>query len=560
MRFAKCGYFRAPNEILSFPVLDIPVLQVVPETPTESAVSKAHIFNNMLPSQDRSTALVPVLRALRRYKVAAAIFFVVVLGAVGVTSVTTPKAYRSQTKLFLRLGRENSTLDPTATLGDSPVVSVPPSRENEINSVIEVLKSQVLLERVVDRVGARVILGREPWQPADPAAAPVPSPAPSRTIDDRYLAIELVRKVEVEAIKKSNIIQISFEGLSPEVSRAVVASLVEFYLIEHVRVNRTPGVHEFLADQTGRQRTELTRVEDALRTAKEETGLIAPDAQRQAVVERLGRVEAELAGVTVTMAATEAEITAVRGRAGSAAASVVTGTTKGLPNQAADAMRAQLFTLQVRELELLAKYPETHPELALVRKQTADAESLLAKEEAGREQVTTGPNPIRQDAELTLARQEASLAALKARHAALEGQLVRERELLKTLNRDQVRVGRLQRDVEVSESRYRRLVENLERSQLDRALEAEKISNVSVVQPATYDPRPVRPNTMMNLALGLVVAAGGAVGLAVLLELRQTASGPAHGAPDAPNALSEPAKDGGESGPGRQPGTEDLTL
>lgn len=79
---------------------------------------------------------------------------------VAAATVYTPRTYRSQTKLFLRLGRENATLDATATLGQNPVVALPPTRDNEINSVLEILKSRVLLEKVADRVGPAVILGK----------------------------------------------------------------------------------------------------------------------------------------------------------------------------------------------------------------------------------------------------------------------------------------------------------------------------------------------------------------------------------------------------------------
>jgi uncharacterized protein involved in exopolysaccharide biosynthesis len=459
-----------------------------------------------------------VLRAVRRRRAVAALLFVGSLTVVWAGAAFAPRAYRSQTKLFIRLGRENSTLDPTATLGDSPVVSVPPSRENEINSVIEILKSQPLLEQVVDRVGPAVILGRAPLGAAP--AAPPPPPAPrTRTVDDRYRAAALlVKGVQVDAIRKSNIIQITFDGPSPEVSQAVLSGLIDCYLVEHARVNRTPGAHEFLIEQTGKQRADLARAEDALRAAKEETGLVAPDAQRQALVERIGRVESDLAGVVVSLDAADAELAALRSRSDCTAAPVVAGTTRGLPNQGQDAMRAQVFALQVKELELRSKYPPNHPEVALARQEVTAAEALFAKERADREQVSTAPNPVHQDAELSLARQEAARAALKARHSALEAQLARERERLKTFGRNQTRIAQLQREADLHEGRYRRLVDNLTRSQIDRALEAEKISNVSVIQPATFDPLPVRPSVPLILALGAALAAVGAVGGAVLLD------------------------------------------
>lgn len=350
-------------------------------------------------------------------------------------------------------------------------------------------------------------------------------PPPSRVIDDRYRAVaHLAQKIEVEAVKKSNVVQITYEGPSPDVAQAVVSSLVEFYLEEHARINRTPGAHKFLSEQTERLRSDLGKAEESLRALKEETGLVAPEAQRQIVVERIGRLEGELSGISATTLATEAEVRSLKEKVAGLSAAVTIGTTRGPPNPAADAMRAQLYALQIKELELRAKFPENHPELVLTRQQTTAAAALLEKEEAGREQVTTGPNKAREEAELTIIRSEGTLAALRVRFTTLEGQLAAERERLRTFTASQFRVAKLQREVELHDTQYRRFADNLERSQIDRALEVEKISNVSIVQPATLDAKPMRPNKLENASLGLVLATAGAAGLAVLLEARATRS------------------------------------
>ena len=59
-------------------------------------------------------------------------------------TIVSPKRYQSQAKLLVRLGRENATLDPTSTVGQGPAIAVPNSREEEINSVIEIVQSRPL--------------------------------------------------------------------------------------------------------------------------------------------------------------------------------------------------------------------------------------------------------------------------------------------------------------------------------------------------------------------------------------------------------------------------------
>ena len=93
--------------------------------------------------------------AIYRHRGKAVLFFLSVVAAVALVTFLSPKEYRSEGKLFFRLGRENAMLDPTATLGQNSIIAVPSSRENEINSVVEILQSRVLAEKVVERDGAR---------------------------------------------------------------------------------------------------------------------------------------------------------------------------------------------------------------------------------------------------------------------------------------------------------------------------------------------------------------------------------------------------------------------
>src|SRR6476660_4459756 len=61
-----------------------------------------------------------------------------------------PRSYYSEARLFVRFGRENQ-VDPTASGGQ--MVALYESRESEINSLIEILKSRAIWDRVVEELG-----------------------------------------------------------------------------------------------------------------------------------------------------------------------------------------------------------------------------------------------------------------------------------------------------------------------------------------------------------------------------------------------------------------------
>jgi polysaccharide biosynthesis protein PslE len=471
----------------------------------------------MDPAESRS--LRDIAAVLLRHKRKAGLFFVAVMVAVTAYTLFCPRVYRSQAKVFVRLGRENATLDPTATVGQAPVVAGLQSRENEINTAVEILNSRVLLEKVVDEVGPAAIL--DGGQPQPSGRPDTLSPQASQ---ERYRAItKLTKRLNIEPVKKSNVVAISYDGPSPEIAQTVVAKLVGYYLDRHIELNRTPGAHQFLAEQTARQRAQLTRAEEQLRDLKNETGLIVPEGQRQILVNRMGRLQDELLQTLGALAATEAEVRLLREKLASLSPTHITARTKGVRNEATDNMRGQLYALQLRELESTLKYPEGHPDLKRVRQQAASAKAILVREDQEREQLTEGPDRVYEETQLALLKEEPVLSSLRAKADTLRAQLEQQRTEFKALNENSLRITRLEREFGLQESHYRRYADNLEQAQIDRALEAERISNISVVQPATYDIEPVQPRPLLNFGLGTLLAVLGSVILALQAEHRQRA-------------------------------------
>src|SRR5437764_12111613 len=111
---------------------------------------------------DPSQPLRDFVRIIFRHRRKALTCALAILAATALITLVSPRAYRSQAKLFVRLGRENATLDPTAAVGQGPVVAVPQSRDAELVTAVEILKSRILVEKVVDAIGPPTILGEPP--------------------------------------------------------------------------------------------------------------------------------------------------------------------------------------------------------------------------------------------------------------------------------------------------------------------------------------------------------------------------------------------------------------
>ena len=120
--------------------------------------------------------------------------------------------------------------------------------------------------------------------------------------------------------------------------------------------------------------------------------------------------------------------------------------------------------------------------------------------------------------QLDLLTEEGNLSSLQAKAAVLKTQIESGRGELNALNDTEMQLAQLERDLETQKSNYRKYSDSLEQARIDQALEMEKISNISIVQPASYPVKPIRPKKLLNLALGLFLGIFGGLGLAFFTE------------------------------------------
>jgi uncharacterized protein involved in exopolysaccharide biosynthesis len=116
--------------------------------------------------------------------------------------------------------------------------------------------------------------------------------------------------------------------------------------------------------------------------------------------------------------------------------------------------------------------------------------------------------------------EEHTLATCQARIDALQTQLAASRQSLEAFSRHEMQLAKLQRDFELKQTSYRAYATSLEQARVDQALGSEHISNLSIAQAASYEPKAVRPNKLGVLAAGLLLALLGAAGVPWAAESR----------------------------------------
>ena len=228
--------------------------------------------------------------ALCRFRRRGLLFFAGTIILVLLGLIVCRRVYRSEAKLFVRLGRENASLDPTATTGK--VVGINVTRDFEIKSIIEVMSSRELAERVVEKIGF------------DP---PVTS-----NLGREKAITSLMKDIQVWSPRQTTVISIESKARSPERARDITKTLVDVYLDEHLRLNRTPRAQEFFEEQTNLLRDELDVVSQELRNVKNRFSLASIEGRRDALQAQTSAVETQQIETASAMITTLAKIEAQR--------------------------------------------------------------------------------------------------------------------------------------------------------------------------------------------------------------------------------------------------------
>jgi uncharacterized protein involved in exopolysaccharide biosynthesis len=434
------------------------------------------------------------------------------------------RTYRSYATIFVRLGRESVTVDPTAA-ATGQVLTLSDSQQRAIQSTLDIFGSEWLLEYIVDQMGVDQVLNyQDPDDAAEPAESQVGGWAekagemkakfrealvPLKLADPphpRSKAIETLGKsIAVGAEDESNVVSLEVRASSPRQAQKIAELLLDGFQDRHLMAHRSPGSFEFFAEQTVQTKRELDEAMQKLQASKSEAGVASIDAQKQVLSDRMREIQLEMlrasAQQEATIAMSENMTRALQEMPEYLTQSEVTGVT----NTSRDTMRAPLFEAELQKAELRSVFKDEHPLVKKADEQVRQAKSVYQDEEVN-PQITRALNDARQTLVMELVREQAALASTRARLEELASQQDELRTEITQLNLSEATIVDLQRQVDVLDAKYRRYVDSLEQTRIDQALEQERFSNVNVIQPPSISDDPVDFSNSL-IALGGLFAA-----------------------------------------------------
>lgn len=481
--------------------------------------------------QEDVLSLPGFLRAVHRHRVKVLATFALLASLTFLYAINRGREYESAAKLFVRIGRETVSVDPTAE-ASGQMVGVTDTQEREIRSIVSLLYNRDLLEQVVDDLGVETILG-ETDQDESAASLFAQGMRTARaslkgklvdwgileSVSDREQAIQFVRdSLNVTAGDSTAVIRIAACADSPKLAQTIVAKVIDLHLEYHLRANSSPGSLPFFSKQTDHLRRELEDWTEKMATIKNENSLASLNAKKDSLEAEMLSLNQQLTQRKADLASTSSTIRQIEVQLSSESEMVPSTETVGMANSAKAVMRQELYRLQILESEFLSKYKPTHPKVAEIRDQIEKAERVFNSEEQ-QVQTTSSTNAVFQQLRINLLVQSAKRAALEAELQTLVSEKEHLKAEIQKVNAGEIELSNIQRHVDLLDMNYRRYVENLEQVRINRELESQQISNLNVVQSPSFVDFPIGASNKVILASGLICAAALACLVGVLCTL-----------------------------------------
>ena len=471
--------------------------------------------------------------SLLRHWVAAAFAFALVVTITAFIIVNAPREYRSVSRLLLRVGPESATLDPTVTVtGDTNAPLK--TREDEVETAIDIMRSRSTMEEVIDRLGTDLILKEEfPGQAV--ASDEEPASALSewlgsmksaiRNIDPVSTREKAVRALEqgfdISAAEKSSLVTIEYKSGNPKVAQTIVSEWVEAFLAHHAKVNRTQGAYAFFLEQDAALSEQLDHVQRQIREAKSQAGLATLEGQQRMLEAQLETVGSDLFKVEADLVESAVRAESYEELLAGSIERTMREATTGIESEARNGMRGTLFQLEVLENEYAARYKESHPKLIAIRAQLAEARKIVDAQQDDRTEYRETINPTHQQIFEKRIVDIALEKSLRERKKTLEQQREHLIAEINALNEHEENLSHLKRKSEILQERQKAHAVLLEQSRLNEALEEQRVTSINIVQPATLEERPVSPDKKLCAMAGLVAAFAFSLGIPVLLDWRR---------------------------------------
>lgn len=416
--------------------------------------------------------------------------------------------YQSHMKILVRTGRADA---PVSAQENAPLdLTRLAITEEDLNSEVELLRDDEVLRAVVQETG----VGGRDWFHF------------LRMNETREQRLErearrLAKRLKVDPVKKTNLIQVSYASDDPRRAARVLRSVADAYLQKHTLVHRPGGEAGFFEQQTEESRRELEEAKRKLLEFTTAHGVVAAAQQRDLTLQKLSDIDASYRQTRVEISETQQRIWELQAQLASLPERTTTQVRSADNPELLKALKSGLLDLELKRTQLLTKFEPNHRLVQEVDQQVAQAKAAIAAENSSpvRDE-TTDKNSHYEWAKSELEHAQVQLRAFQARAAATAAQEAAYGSLATQLGADAITQDDLEKTEKSAEENYLLYVKKKEEARMADALDRRGIANVAIAEEPVAPALPVWSNLSVLLMgfVGAGVAGAGAAFFADYLD------------------------------------------
>jgi len=531
---------------------------------------------------DFSTLAWDDLRAFlaRQGYIIVGVTLLVLFGTYAMLEVVMGELYEARASILVKLGRENVDLPATVQKGGVLTTGV---RKEDLNSEIQIIRSPVSIEKVVDEIGIQAFAGR----PAPPqnlfqavkaymkqAAGWVKAQVDWVLIltnlkkrlgprDQAILAVQGALTVEPE--KDADVISVSLRLPDPDLAVGILDRLLHHYRDFRVQVRQNVDVKPYLDAKVNELAQSLAAIERAKKETTERRKISSIAEQRALLLRQRHELIAQVTTNAVELAGLLQQQRAMRARLENLPDEVRVSrvVTPASADKRIQVIKERLATVQVERSRQLTRFQPGSDVIRNVEQEIAMLERLLAKEQLGgleaklgepRSQaaraegeisaierapeaddrslvasVTLQANALKESFRQGIEELDVKRQGLGARAQVLRAEVAKLDAEIRSLDGGERELEVIGREQKIAEESYTTYVKRREEARVSDELDRARISNISVLSPPTRPFEPVSPRKLRIMGIGL--AAGMVLGVALALA-REYMSDVVRGAAD----------------------------
>jgi len=418
----------------------------------------------------------------------------ITFASVLIVTIKEKPVYRANT--LLEIEKENPNIPTVQELFQLEDVS-----DNYLETQYKVLQSDTLARRVIDELHLDQVQEFNPpkgewfWKSTHAAAREDGSVVDPET--EQAVLVRFNDRLSVEPVRRSRLVQVSFESQDPSVAAKALNALASNYIQENLegRWDDAQKASEWLSQQLQTFKAKLEKSEDDLQDYAQNNGLLFLETEKgdteNIVDERLRQLQDELTKAQADRYTKESLYRLVQAGDYSSLPGVV-------DNKLMQDLTERLADLQREQAALTPTFTSDYPKVKQIQSQIDDTQRMLNQERKRAAQgiVDDYQAAVRREALVRDAfdqqQQQANLVAARA-----------------------VQYNILKREVDTNKQLYEGLLQRLKEAGVSAGMNA---SNIRIVDKAVPPTKPVSPRPVLNLGLALLLGLGCGVGVAFLQE------------------------------------------